>query len=421
MKPVHRLQLLASGVLLALAILTLEGRWLLPAIVPVLWLIVGRLRPPLPPQLQLERVFEPACPAPGQSCRVSLHVKNCGADLAWLRLADTVPAEITVIDGVTHWQGSLESDSAISLNYTIRANRGIFQFSSVTCASSDNFWLWEQEQELAADSVLFVPIPSAQLKPNLSAGSALRLFPGISGVRRAGEGSEFYGIRDYLPGDPLRTINWRAGARWNQQKVNIYEAERAIDLGIILDCRSESYETEPDFDNACSVAQTLACCYLDGGNRVALMLYGADLAYCAPGSGKQQKQRIKELCAGARLGDHLAFDYLVNLPLQLFPPRSLLAMVSPLRAADVFGLRHMRAQGYALVAVRPISPLITDSQSIISAKEDPDAGEQLALEVHTIEEELLVKELLHSGIVLQPYAGGNPVHLLAPLGGSHHA
>ena len=65
-----------------------------------------------------------------------------------------------------------------------------------------------------------------------------RVYSGVIRSRESGAGVEFFGTRAYVPGDPLRHLNWKAGARWDLLITNLFEQERVADVGIILDARS---------------------------------------------------------------------------------------------------------------------------------------------------------------------------------------
>lgn len=63
---------------------------------------------------------------------------------------------------------------------------------------------------------------------------------GIKKVRRIGHSTEFEQIKEYVIGDDIRTINWKATARKNQLMINHYRDERAqqvyclVDMGRIM-------------------------------------------------------------------------------------------------------------------------------------------------------------------------------------------
>src|SRR5258706_15919748 len=65
-----------------------------------------------------------------------------------------------------------------------------------------------------------------------------RVYAGTIPARVGGSGTEFFGVREYHPGDPPRAINWRASA--HQEDIlyaNEFQQERVGDVGIILDGR----------------------------------------------------------------------------------------------------------------------------------------------------------------------------------------
>jgi len=59
---------------------------------------------------------------------------------------------------------------------------------------------------------------------------------GIHRQRMLGEGREFEELRQYLPDDDFRHINWKATARHRYPMTNVYQAERSQDVLLCLDC-----------------------------------------------------------------------------------------------------------------------------------------------------------------------------------------
>ncbi len=68
-----------------------------------------------------------------------------------------------------------------------------------------------------------------------------RIYAGTIPACQGGSGVEFFGVREYQPGDSTRWINGRATARHPEALfVNEFEQERVTDVGIILDARRQS-------------------------------------------------------------------------------------------------------------------------------------------------------------------------------------
>lgn len=58
---------------------------------------------------------------------------------------------------------------------------------------------------------------------------------GLKKIRRIGHTSEFEHIKDYVLGDDIRTINWKATAKRDQLMVNQYQDEKSQNVYLIID------------------------------------------------------------------------------------------------------------------------------------------------------------------------------------------
>jgi uncharacterized protein (DUF58 family) len=64
--------------------------------------------------------------------------------------------------------------------------------------------------------------------------------------RQGGAGVDFFNLREYQAGDPLRWLNWKAIARHTQTLfTNQFEIERITDVGLILDARQQCDFSHP--------------------------------------------------------------------------------------------------------------------------------------------------------------------------------
>jgi uncharacterized protein (DUF58 family) len=148
-------------------------------------------------------------------------------------------------------------------------------------------------------------------------------------VRVAGASTEFERVRDYLPDDEFRRINWKATARRAQPMVNQFEAERSQNLVVLLDAgramsalaerESDEEDAEPGLtklDYALNSALLLAYVASMRGDRVALLAYADDVrAFVPPQRGRRALlatvQALYNLRAEPVEPDHgRAFDFL---------------------------------------------------------------------------------------------------------------
>ncbi|WP_287153117.1 DUF58 domain-containing protein [Candidatus Solincola tengchongensis] len=103
-----------------------------------------------------------------------------------------------------------------------------------------------------------------------------------------GEGLDFYGVREYRPGDPLGRVHWKTTARRGELVVREFEAERSIRLVVLLDNRgsdSGGWKARDRLDAQARVAATAAAYAFSVGCPVTLAAYRGPVpvAYEAPG------------------------------------------------------------------------------------------------------------------------------------------
>jgi uncharacterized protein (DUF58 family) len=197
---------------------------------------------------------------------------------------------------------------------------------------------------------------------------------GEHAARTFGEGIEFAGVREYVPGDRQRSINWPASTRRGRLQVNTFAAERSQDVVLLVDGTSDVGEPGSSaLDLALRGAAAAARAYLDARDRVGVITYRWGLvAWLPPGLGRRQVYRIIDsMLASERGGEGpagAAHDTSMRrLPRAALPPGSLVVVFSPLLDQRfVETLRDMRERGFTILVVDvlnadpPVRPRSTD-------------------------------------------------------------
>jgi uncharacterized protein (DUF58 family) len=123
-------------------------------------------------------------------------------------------------------------------------------------------------------------------------------YTGIRVARRRGEGSEFESLREYVPDDDFRWINWKATAKHQYPIVQNFEPEKNQTVLLVLDAgRRMTTEVEgmSKLDYAVSAALLLGYVASDMGDQVGMLLFGGEKeVYLPPRKGKGQVERILE-------------------------------------------------------------------------------------------------------------------------------
>ncbi|MYY13768.1 DUF58 domain-containing protein [Streptomyces sp. SID4919] len=104
----------------------------------------------------------------------------------------------------------------------------------------------------------------------------LRELDGRTSVLTRGEGTEFDSLREYVPGDDTRSIDWRATARRSAVAVRTWRPERDRHILLVLDTGRTSagrVGDAPRLDAAMDAALLLAALASRAGDRVDLLAY----------------------------------------------------------------------------------------------------------------------------------------------------
>ncbi|MFK0038932.1 DUF58 domain-containing protein [Paenarthrobacter sp. NPDC090517] len=104
----------------------------------------------------------------------------------------------------------------------------------------------------------------------------LRELDGRAAVQIRGAGTEFDSLRDYVRGDDVRSIDWRATARRTSVVVRTWRPERDRRVVIVLDTSRTAaarIEDEPRLDTGIEAALLLGVLAERGGDRVDFLAY----------------------------------------------------------------------------------------------------------------------------------------------------
>lgn len=160
---------------------------------------------------------------------------------------------------------------------------------------------------------LRLPLPwQVTVFPTL-VGASLRALPtqtqrrreaGLRNVRRLGEGRVFESLREWVPGDDTRTIDWKATARRGKPMARQYEDERrqqvliAIDAGRLLTAETEG---RARLESVVEAALQLAHAAVDHDDNVGLMVFADTVQhYLAPARGRRALRAILDALATVR-------------------------------------------------------------------------------------------------------------------------
>jgi uncharacterized protein (DUF58 family) len=260
-------------------------------------------------------------------------------------------------------------------------------------------------QRRVAPSLQLKAYPRAETVRRLLSPLETQVFTGSEVARTRGDGIEFADIRPYVPGDRLRSINWRASARKNDLVVNERHPERNTDVVLFVDSFADLRgETRSTLDDAVRAAATLAARYLDRRDRVGLVGFGGILSWLQPGVGLTQWFRLVEtlLETGAQLLPTYTWRDVSLIPARILPPKALILALTPLLDQRfVTAVADLRARGYD-VAVVEVDPV----RQVDRASSETEA---LAYRLWLLDREVLRLELQRIGIAVARWEDDVPL------------
>ncbi|GEP38780.1 hypothetical protein NPS01_24430 [Nocardioides psychrotolerans] len=134
---------------------------------------------------------------------------------------------------------------------------------------------------------------------------------GLVGAHRSsrpGSGTEFAGIRAFVPGDRLRRINWRVSARTDQLHVTTTRAEEDAGVLLVVDAIADHGRSggvdgaESSLDLTVRAAAAVAEHATRQGDRVSLRVLGRSLSQVGYGSGQRHLRRVLGTLASIQPG-----------------------------------------------------------------------------------------------------------------------
>jgi uncharacterized protein (DUF58 family) len=187
----------------------------------------------------------------------------------------------------------LPGGAEVSHEYNLRCERrGVYQIGPLVAVAGDPLGFTRRETVVAEPFELLVH-PSVEVvadRPLTRQYEDPPIRPPVS--KPWPSGLEFYGMREYVPGDDLRRIVWRASARTG--KVMVREAEQGITdhITIILDTDRGSHSRDGEglsesFEAGVRAAASLGVRHLRAGYEVRMESNGGPLTRPLRGAGTQ--------------------------------------------------------------------------------------------------------------------------------------
>ena len=268
--------------------------WLIPAVSYFMgWLMLGGLT--------CERAL-PLSATAGEAVPLTYRLGNVSRlPKFYLLVRDTLPRGVGFAGGppplvLSLWPGE-EGTACCRIE---ARRRGVFAIGPAQIYSTDPLGLQTFAQRMPEVSELTVYPAILPIGESWLRGAAAQGWRGTTSALTRGTGDDFYGVREYGPGDELRRVHWRTTARTGTLAVTEYTQATTLDVTLALDLSRVAYLGTGDDENsalecAVTLAATLTDDFLRHGHTIRLLAAGMEGS--VPARGPEEMPHVLETLA----------------------------------------------------------------------------------------------------------------------------
>lgn len=219
-----------------------------------------------------------------------------------VRVLDELPEQFQKRDLV--FSGMITAWGRRDFDYQVRpVARGVYRYGAINVFVSSPLRLVERRFTLDnAKEVAVYPSYLQLRKYELLAISNRLTLAGVKRIRRIAQQNEFERIKEYVPGDDRRTVNWKATARRGRLMVNQYQDERAQQVFAVIDAgrvMKMPFEQLSLLDYAINASLVISSIAMRKEDRAGLITFSNEVHHVVNASRQRgQMQKIQQVLYG---------------------------------------------------------------------------------------------------------------------------
>ncbi len=263
---------------------------------------------------------------------ITLRIKNVGAKPFRGNLYDIIPRYAKLMEGTNNVLLFLEPNEIIEIRYGISIPKlGSFKIGPVRTFSHDFTELRTNlvTQEETYDLII-LPVP-AKISRTPFTAQFLRSYGGPFETKLVGEGWDFAGIREYVPTDTLKRINWKVTSKYWKLHSNEFQIEQSAKILIAVDMIQAN---ETLIEETSKTVMGLLDFFINNQCRSGLLVISNVAAYFPPTSNRKKLLEISHYLALAKpmkITELNLFKQRLNAVLEKAGSQNEVLLFSPLR------------------------------------------------------------------------------------------
>lgn len=278
-----------------------------------------------------------------------------------LEIYDNVPHEMKLRSGLNYMRVNLGPGETTRVRYVLRCPlRGHYSIGPISIRYRDSFNLFSQEMYVDHRSDLIVFPQVREIEEAMVRSRTPKMYTGATTLRTPGPGTEFFSLREYVPGDPFKIINWKAYARTGQLIVNEKCRDAVTDVFILVDSRDISRigtVLKNPLEVGTVAAASLASYFIKRRDSVALAVYDERLSFLPPDTGDKQYFKILSSLAGVAPKGAMPLQAVTNALSSRFSRGSPVFIISALEGdgTTIPAIRDLAGRGHEVIILSPSS------------------------------------------------------------------
>tara|TARA_B100001996_G_C18639199_1_gene584960 strand:+ start:251 stop:1504 length:1254 start_codon:yes stop_codon:yes gene_type:complete len=278
-----------------------------------------------------------------------------------LEIYDNIPHEMKLRSGLNYMRVNLGPGETTRIRYVLRCPlRGHYSIGPISIRYRDSFNLFSQEMYVDHRSDLIVFPQVREIEEAMVRSRTPKMYTGATTLRTPGPGTEFFSLREYVPGDPFKIINWKAFARTGQLIVNEKCRDAVTDVFILVDSRDISRigtVLKNPLEVGTVAAASLASYFIKRRDSVALAVYDDRLSFLPPDTGDKQYFKILSSLAGVAPKGAMPLQAVTNALSSRFSRGSPVFIISALEGdgTTIPAVRDLAGRGHEVIILSPSS------------------------------------------------------------------
>jgi len=201
-----------------------------------------------------------------------------------------------------------------------------------------------------------------------------------------GTGMEFREVREYVPGDDVRTIDWNVTARTGQPFVKLFEEERELTVMLVVDMSRSGWFGSGErtkVEVAAELCGVLAFCAIANKDKVGLLLFSDRVEkFIPPAKGKSHVLRcIRELLTYEPEGHGTDLNEPLRLLGSVLKRKATVFLVSDFWTGDFSTSLSVLGRRHDVVAVRIRDPRETSLPAVGLVRwVDAETGQEVLID-----------------------------------------